>query len=281
MANSMLQCSLGNLSGIPKNYMINSLPTKINVHAISQLSMNKKPGDSSPSPFLKVRSTTSSKHLVSQWRVHDVPGDGHLHVEKAVPDPSLETQALSLSQEFYNAINSKDKENLNQFLSEECTTPGIIYYFPYAGKEDVIDYLGKVMKAMGSNISIVTEKLEFVRRPSASVNPVVRVNWQLELTHEGKRYVLPTYVGCNEFSFENNDGEKLLISTIRGICVEDPVKLRESMLPISVNNLPKVLKSFDSMQAPNKELAKIQGTTFFIGQLLELLGNINDTNNLG
>ncbi|KAM7256113.1 hypothetical protein ACFE04_011854 [Oxalis oulophora] len=325
MSSSMLQYSLGNLAGFKKNVVINALPARTPPLTKIHFSMKLKPAGSplrladqwrvraGPEDDIKPKNDetvpeggrtvrrlgeTSPVEGRSGGRAAEIVPEGGRSGGRAaeiVPEGGrrgggaggapLETQALGLGQEFFIAINSKSKEKLYQILSENCTIPGVVYYFPYGGVQNVVNYLSNVMDAMGSSINIVTEKLEFIPRPNSSLNPLLRVNWQLEWINEGKSYDLPLFVGCNEFSFDKVGG-KLFISSITGV-QEYPVKPRELMLerlPISANSLPKVLKSIssvlDSSPATNKELLqKFQGSSLLLVPLLEILSAY--TNNFG
>ncbi|KAL5192680.1 hypothetical protein HKD37_04G011691 [Glycine soja] len=64
----------------------------------------------------------------------------------------------SVVKEFYDAFNKKDIEKLKQLVSDDCEYQDYLFYNPYKGKEQIIEFWQEVMDALGPNIKIAVGK---------------------------------------------------------------------------------------------------------------------------
>ncbi|KAM7258037.1 hypothetical protein ACFE04_013778 [Oxalis oulophora] len=192
-----------------------------------------------------------------QWRILAI------NDQFGVPGLPLTEQAQELVKLFYNAINLKSTVKLSQIVSENCALLGLIVHFPYDGKQmenptdytarvNILNYIRKVMDAMGPNIRVVTKSISVVSKNTTASskeeeNLTASVTWQLEWLHGGKPIEIPLFSGTNEFGFEKVD-DKLFIRTITG--VEDfpvrPKDLMQEKMPFSSASLHKLLKSISA-----------------------------------
>ncbi|XP_010539714.1 PREDICTED: uncharacterized protein LOC104813701 isoform X2 [Tarenaya hassleriana] len=149
-----------------------------------------------------------------------------------------------LIRDFCSAMNAKDVKKLNLLLAEDCLFMDLIFYMPFGGKQNVINFLTDVMDAMGPNVRFAIDTLTEQEKFTATVS------WHLEW----KTKEIPFTTCCFFFECEPNQG-KLFIRKIIGL-EELPVKPGELVL--------KVLKGASSMfdnfpMAADGLLQKMQG----------------------
>lgn len=70
------------------------------------------------------------------WRARGID-DGSCGIPPYVPPPP--PSASDVARKFYEAINTRDDERLNELLSDNCHYEDLIFYIPFQGKE-VIKY---------------------------------------------------------------------------------------------------------------------------------------------
>ncbi|KAJ7959251.1 putative Nuclear transport factor 2 family protein [Quillaja saponaria] len=130
--------------------------------------------------------------------------DGSCGISPLPLPPPTSVQDVIL--EFYNAINTKDTEKFDQILSDDCVHQDLIFYTPFQGKENVKNFLCKVMDALGPNIHIAMESVNEGENFTASVF------WHLEW----KAMKIPFTKGCRFFECEEAQG-KIFIRKIIGV----------------------------------------------------------------
>ncbi|XVE60168.1 hypothetical protein DITRI_Ditri05aG0106400 [Diplodiscus trichospermus] len=160
-------------------------------------------------------SNYGSKMKEDQWKVC-CSNDGSCGIAPIWSTPSV----LDLVLDFYSAINLRDTQKLNQLLSDDCVFQDLIFYIPFGGKQNIINFLQEVMEAMGENVHFVIDSWMEGERLTASVI------WHLEW----KAKEIPFTTGCNFFECQQVD-EKLIISKITGV-EELPVKPGELLLKL-------------------------------------------------
>ncbi|KAK4273926.1 hypothetical protein QN277_017227 [Acacia crassicarpa] len=136
-------------------------------------------------------------------------------VPEFLPHPTLEETV----QDFYVALHESNNQRLQELLAPQCVYLDLIFYGPYEGREEVINFLQAAREAMGKNIRIFIEDIK-----SEDLTVAVR----LHLRWNG--FKIPFTSGFRYFTFEK-DGGRPVISKITG--VEDlPVKPAELSLKL-------------------------------------------------
>ncbi|CAJ1974344.1 unnamed protein product [Sphenostylis stenocarpa] len=70
------------------------------------------------------------------------------------PDSLPPSPIQNLVKDFYHAFNTKNIEDLQQLISDDCEYQDYLFYSPCKGKANVIRFWENVMIAMGENIKI-------------------------------------------------------------------------------------------------------------------------------
>ncbi|KAK9944037.1 hypothetical protein M0R45_009621 [Rubus argutus] len=141
--------------------------------------------------------------------------DGSCGIAPMPAPPSV----LELAKDFYRAINSKDINQLEPLLADDCQYQDLVFYVPFEGKkEGVIPFFAKMMDAMGPNVHFVIDNATEGAKLTASVI------WHLEW----KDKVVPFATGCTFFEYEEFEG-RLLLRKATGMA-EMPFKPGEIIL---------------------------------------------------
>ncbi|MED6172266.1 hypothetical protein PIB30_048441 [Stylosanthes scabra] len=128
----------------------------------------------------------------------------------------------SLVLRFYEALEEKEIEKMKKLLSpKHCVYHDFLFYGPYEGKQNVVNFLENVMDALGESVKINLEIVDEERGYS-----VVNVYWHLEW----KQIKIPFTSGFRIFTFEEVKG-RLYISQITGL-EELPLKPGELVLKL-------------------------------------------------
>lgn len=136
------------------------------------------------------------KRKYDQWRLFG-SDDGSCGIAPMPAPPSV----LELAKDFYRAINSKDINQLEPLLADDCQYQDLVFYVPFEGKkEGVIPFFAKMMDAMGPDVHFVIDNATEGAKLTASVI------WHLEW----KDKVVPFATGCTFFEYEEFEGSLLL-----------------------------------------------------------------------
>ncbi|BFG40671.1 uncharacterized protein Pyn_35249 [Prunus yedoensis var. nudiflora] len=130
-----------------------------------------------------------------KWRVFG-SDDGSCGIAPLPLPPSV----LEAVQDFYKAINAKDIQALEQLLADDCQYQDLVFYVPFLGKEATVQFLKKVMDAMGSNVHFVIDAA------TEGGNLTASVIWHLEW----KEKEIPFATGCTFFEYAQVEGELFL-----------------------------------------------------------------------
>ncbi|KAH1112947.1 hypothetical protein GLYMA_04G239600v4 [Glycine max] len=148
----------------------------------------------------------------------------------------------SVVKEFYDAFNKKDIEKLKQLVSDDCEYQDYLFYNPYKGKEQIIEFWQEVMDALGPNIKIAVGKGDIRVEEDVRVEdvkeskPMATVFWHLEWGDDKNK--LPFTKGCRFFWFTEDKEGRLIISKVTGL-EELPLKPGEIVL-----NMLKAIRTF-------------------------------------
>lgn len=85
---------------------------------------------------VKLNVEKKSKGLLDEWRIR-CNEDGSC----GIPPKFSHLSVIELLQEFYKAINSKDKNKLEELLSEDCHFQDLIFYDHFEGKQVFIIFV--------------------------------------------------------------------------------------------------------------------------------------------
>ncbi|XP_007019427.2 PREDICTED: uncharacterized protein LOC18592557 [Theobroma cacao] len=251
-----VQYSLGSYLGQNRNFKPLSIVQPGNarhsINLVTKQPISKALFTQLPIEGDKKHSNYGSKIKEGEWRVC-CSDDGSCGIAPQWSTPSV----LDLIQDFYSAINVKDTQKLDQLLSHDCVFQELIFYMPFNGKQNVINFLQGLMEAMGQNVHFVLDTLMEGEKLTASVT------WHLEW--KGKE--IPFTNGCSLFECQQVDG-KLIIRKITGV-EEFPVKPGDLVLKL----LKAVSSVFDSFPfAAEQLLTRSHGTHEGLIKLLEMLG---------
>ncbi|XP_048332165.2 uncharacterized protein LOC125423052 isoform X1 [Ziziphus jujuba] len=156
-----------------------------------------------------------SKEFLNLWRIW-CNEDG----SSAIPPISPPLSVKELIQEFYKAINDKDKEKVEELLSVDCHFHDLMFYDHFDGKENVAGFIHRAMDAMGPNIHAVITGVAEDEDLTASA--IGHLEW--------KKIEIPFSTGCRFFECEEIEG-KLFIRNITGV-EELPLKPGDVVLKL-------------------------------------------------
>ncbi|KAL1309754.1 uncharacterized protein [Arachis hypogaea] len=154
------------------------------------------------------------------WCIHDDGSNKGLFDDD---DEDEDRSPHSLVLHFYKALEEKNIERMKQLLSpKHCSYHDFLFYGPYEGKQNVLNFLETAMDALGESVKIKLEIVDEDQRDHSSVN----VYWHLEW----KRKKIPFTSGFRIFTFEEVEG-RLFISQITGL-EELPLKPGDLVLKL-------------------------------------------------
>ncbi|MED6155716.1 hypothetical protein PIB30_007580 [Stylosanthes scabra] len=159
------------------------------------------------------------------WCIHDDDGSNKGLLASGDDDDDEDDEdrsPRSLVLRFYEALEEKDIEKMKKLLSpKHCVYHDFLFYGPYEGKQNVVNFLENAMDALGESVKIKLEIVDEERDYS-----VVNVYWHLEW----KKIKIPFTSGFRIFTFEQVNG-RLYISQITGL-EELPLKPGELVLKL-------------------------------------------------
>ncbi|KAF3646236.1 putative alpha/beta hydrolase domain-containing protein 11-like [Capsicum annuum] len=120
--------------------------------------------------------------------------------DHSVTDDS-ESSAANVVRKFYDGINNRDLDSVEQLISEDCVYEDLVFPQPFVGRKDILNFFNKFIDSVGPDLQFVIDDI------SKEDSLAVGVTWHLEW--KGRPF--PFSKGCSFYRLEVVNGQREIV----------------------------------------------------------------------
>ncbi|CAN6475638.1 unnamed protein product [Victoria cruziana] len=115
--------------------------------------------------------------------------------------PSAAYSPAELVRRFYDGINGRDLESVEELIADDCIYEDLIFPRPFVGRKDILDFFKKFTDSITGDLQFVIDDI------SGDDSSVVGVTWHLEW--RGRSF--PFSKGCSFYRCKMSNGKRKIV----------------------------------------------------------------------